>query len=141
MESVNRAKRDTEQQAQLKALKAAQAELKPELEPVVDALLGQVVDKWTVTILEQLGEQGTARFTQIARAIPTISQKMLTQTLKRMERDGLVTRTIHPVMPPHVDYRLTELGMGLGMAFCSVWIWAAHNVEAIQAARQTYDSK
>lgn len=133
--------RETEQQAGYEALRAAQAALKPELEPVVDALVSQVVDKWTVTILEQLGEQGVARFTQIARSIPSISQKMLTQTLKRMERDGLVIRTIHPVMPPHVDYRLTELGMGLGMAFCSVWVWAAHNVESIQAARQTYDSR
>jgi len=130
-----------EHHARSEALRAAQATLAPELEPIVDGLVGQVVDKWTVTILEELGEQGVARFTQIARAIPNISQKMLTQTLKRMERDGLVIRTMHPVMPPHVDYRLTELGMELGMAFCSVWVWAARNVERIQAARQTYDAK
>lgn len=130
-----------EHHARSEALRAAQAKLAPELEPIVDGLVGQVVDKWTITILEELGEKGTARFTQISRAIPSISQKMLTQTLKRMERDGLVIRNMHPVMPPHVDYRLTDLGMELGMAFCSVWVWAALNVERIQTARQTYDDR
>ncbi len=129
------------QSEQLQRLRAAQAMVPPDLEPIVDALVGQLVDKWTITILEQLGEQGVARFTQIARAIPSISQKMLTQTLKRMERDGLVIRTIYPVMPPHVDYRLTDLGMSLGMAFCTVWVWAAQNVERVQEARHSHDAR
>lgn len=126
---------------QREALKAAQAALSPQLEAAVDALVGQLADKWTVTVLEQLGEQGVARFTQIARSIPNISQKVLTQTLKRMERDGILIRTVHPVIPPHVDYRLTDLGFELGLAFCSVWMWGARNIERVQDARRSYDCR
>lgn len=66
---------------------------------------------------------------------------MLTQTLRRMERDGLVVRTVHPVIPPHVDYGLTALGMDLGMAFCAVWLWAARNIDLVGDARRTYDAR
>lgn len=130
-----------EQRVHLEALRQVQETLSPELERVVDALVGRIADKWTMTVLEVLGEQGVTRFTQLARSIPQISQKMLTQTLRRMERDGLVTRTVHPVIPPHVDYGLTSLGMDLGMAFCEVWIWAARNVERVEDARRSFDSQ
>jgi DNA-binding HxlR family transcriptional regulator len=66
---------------------------------------------------------------------------MLTQTLRQMERDGLVVRTVHPVIPPRVDYRLTDLGFSLGEAFCGVWIWAKDNLERIDAARASFDSR
>jgi len=130
-----------EQRAHLEELRQVQETLSPEMEPVVDALVGRIADKWTMTVLEVLGERGTTRFTQLARSIPEISQKMLTQTLKRMERDGLVTRTVHPVIPPHVEYTLTKLGLDLGMAFCAVWIWAARNVQRVEDARRTYDEQ
>jgi DNA-binding HxlR family transcriptional regulator len=117
----------------------------PDSDPAVDALvtevIGRVADKWTMLILEELAEHELLRFTQLARRIPAISQKMLTQTLRQMERDGLVTRTIHPVVPPRVDYRLTDLGLSLGAAFCSVWTWAERNLEVIAAARTAFDER
>ncbi|MCP6346853.1 helix-turn-helix transcriptional regulator, partial [Klebsiella pneumoniae] len=75
----------------------------PRIEALVTELIGRVADKWTLIVLEVLEEGGTLRFTQIARAVPDISQKMLTQTLRQMERDGMVSRLVHPVVPRHVD--------------------------------------
>jgi DNA-binding HxlR family transcriptional regulator len=86
-------------------------------------------------------EAGTLRFTRLAEAVPGISQKMLTQTLRAMERDGLLIRTVHPVVPPHVEYRLTELGESLGAAFCGVWTWAEDHLERIEAARAAFDQR
>ena len=116
------------------------AEVDPRVEALVNELIGRVADKWTMLILELLAEKGELRFTAIARLVEGISQKMLTQTLRRMERDGLVVRTIHPVVPPRVEYRLTPLGLGLGAAFCGVWIWAEENLGAVEAARRTFDA-
>ncbi len=112
----------------------------PRITALVTDLIGRVADKWTMLILEVLAEQGELRFTQIGRALGNISQKMLTQTLRQMERDGLVIRTVHAVVPPKVEYRLTELGHGLGAAFCGVWVWAETNLEAIEAARSRFDA-
>lgn len=85
----------------------------PDSDPEVDALvtdvIGQVADKWTMLVREALADHGELRFTQVGKQVPGISQKMLTQTLRRMERGGLVTRTVHPVVPQRVDYRLTDL--------------------------------
>ncbi|WP_084580540.1 winged helix-turn-helix transcriptional regulator [Sphingomonas azotifigens] len=116
-------------------------EMDPRVEALVTEVIGRVADKWTMLILETLTEQGELRFTQIGKAVPGISQKMLTQTLRQMERDGLVIRTIHPVIPPRVDYRLTDLGGTLAEAFCGVWIWAAANLERIEAARSAFDER
>ena len=66
---------------------------------------------------------------------------MLTQTLRQMERDGLLVRTVHPVVPPKVEYKLTDLGLSLGAAFCGVWVWAEANLERIEEARNTFDEK
>jgi DNA-binding HxlR family transcriptional regulator len=79
------------------------------------------------------------RFGRLRDAVGTVSQKMLTQTLRAMERDGLVTRTVHPVIPPHVDYELTGLGLTLSAAFCGVWVWASENHETVEMARQRFD--
>ena len=117
----------------------------PETDPRVDALVTEIVgcvaDKWTMLILEALADHEYLRFTEVGRLVPGISQKMLTQTLRRMERDGLVVRTIHPVIPPRVDYRLTALGLSLGSAFCGVWLWAEKNFETIEAARAQFDER
>ncbi len=67
-----------------------------------------------------------------------VSQKMLTKTVRQMERDGLVTRTVHPVIPPRVEYELTALGRSLGEAFCGVWIWAEVHGEEIERAREAF---
>lgn len=110
----------------------------PEIEALVEDIIGKVADKWTMLILEALQEQGTLRFTQLGKAVGGISQKMLTQTVRRMEEDGLVRRTVHPVIPPHVDYALTALGESLSQAFCGVWIWAEKHHDAIKEARQAF---
>lgn len=125
----------------LQAGRSSFAEFDPKVEALVTQLIGRVADKWTMLILEVLEEKGELRFTQLSRLVPGISQKMLTQTLRQMERDGLVTRTVHAVVPPRVDYRLTRLGMSLGEAFCGVWIWAEKNLVAIEAARRAFDQR
>ena len=113
----------------------------PRVEALVNELIGRIADKWTMLILEALIEKGELRFTRLSEAIPGISYKMLTQTLRGMERVGLVKRTIHPVVPPKVEYNLTELGISLGAAFCGVWIWAEHNLEAVENARAAFDER
>lgn len=116
-------------------------EVDPKVEALVTELIGRVADKWTMLILEVLDEHGELRFSGIARQIPKISQKMLTQTLRQMERDGMLTRTVHAVVPPRVDYRLTDLGASLGAAFCGVWIWAEANLATVEAARRAFDQR
>ncbi|OYU38334.1 MAG: transcriptional regulator [Pseudorhodobacter sp. PARRP1] len=113
----------------------------PRIERLVNDLIGRIADKWTMLILELLAQQGEMRFTQIGRAVEGISQKMLTQTLRQMERDGLVQRTVHPVVPPKVEYRLTDLGLTLGEAFCGVWLWAETHLDRIEAARAAFDAR
>jgi DNA-binding HxlR family transcriptional regulator len=113
----------------------------PRLNALVMDLIGRVADKWTMTVLEVLVEGGEMRFTRIADGVPGISQKMLTQTLRTMERDGLLIRTVHPVVPPKVEYRLTDLGYSLGGAFCGVWTWAEENITRIDTARAAYDAR
>jgi DNA-binding HxlR family transcriptional regulator len=114
----------------------------PELGPEVDALvrdvIAQIADKWTMLILEALEEHGTLRFTQIGRIVGGISQKMLTKTLRQMECDGLISRTVHPVIPPHVDYTMTEIGRELTAAFCGVWVWAETYHAQVEQARAAF---
>jgi DNA-binding HxlR family transcriptional regulator len=115
--------------------------LDPRIEALVNDLIGRVADKWTMLILEVLVEKGELRFTRLSELVQGISQKMLTQTLRNMERDGLVRRTVHPVVPPKVEYKLTGLGMSLGGAFCGVWVWAAENLEDVESARRDFDAQ
>ena len=135
--------RFTEQQIALaKAYAAAKPpeNLDPRIEALVNDLIDRVADKWTMLILEVLTEKGELRFTRLGELVQGISQKMLTQTLRNMERDGLVRRTIHPVVPPKVEYKLTSLGLSLGAAFCGVWVWAAENLEDVEQARRDFDA-
>ncbi len=115
--------------------------LDPRIEALVNDLIGQVADKWTMLILEVLAEKGELRFTRLSELVEGVSQKMLTQTLRHMERDGLLTRTVHPVVPPKVEYKLTQLGLSLGAAFCGVWIWAAKNLAQVEKARVEFDER
>ncbi|WP_188065313.1 winged helix-turn-helix transcriptional regulator [Sphingobium sp. KCTC 72723] len=115
--------------------------LDPRVERLVNDLIGRIADKWTLLVLELLEERGTMRFTAIARAVEGISQKMLTQTLRQMERDGLATRTVHPVVPPRVDYALTPLGDSLSAAFCGVWTWAERHLGTVEDARARFDAR
>jgi DNA-binding HxlR family transcriptional regulator len=113
----------------------------PKVEALVNEIIGRVADKWTMLLLEALAEKGEMRFSRLTDHVPGISQKMLTQTLRQMERDGLLVRTIHPVIPPKVEYRLTKLGLSLGEAFCGVWIWVEDNLDAIETARRNFDAR
>lgn len=132
---------DTIERAERMARATPPDTVDPKVEALVTELIGRVADKWTMILLELLTEHGELRFTQLRRLAPGISQKMLTQTLRQMERDGMVTRTVHAVVPPRVDYRLTDLGGTLSAAFCGVWIWAEENLGRVEAARRTFDGR
>jgi DNA-binding HxlR family transcriptional regulator len=103
-------------------------------------LLDRLADKWSLLVVELLG-QGTQRFTELRRQIDGISQRMLTLTLRRLERDGLVRRTVHPVVPPHVDYDLTPLGATLLDAIEPLVAWTREHRDTIAAARADYDAR
>ena len=111
------------------------------VDALVHDLIGRIADKWTMLVLEALGEHGTLRFTRLGALVAGVSQKMLTQTLRQMERDGLVTRVVHPVVPPRVEYTLTPLGSELGAAFCGVWLWAERHLASVEAARAAFDAR
>src|SRR5580698_5794494 len=118
--------------AEVKADRAAPMVTDPKVEALVREIIERVADKWTMLVLEVLEEHGVVRFTRLGELVGGVSQKMLTKTVRQMERDGLVTRTVHPVIPPRVEYELTDLGRSLGEAFCGVWIWAethGHEIE------------
>ena len=105
--------------------------------PVTD-ILSRVGDKWSVMIVMLLGP-GPRRFNEIRRAINGISQRMLTLTLRGLERDGLVTRTVFPTIPPRVDYELTELGRTLLEPVLALSQWAERHREEIQTSRLRFD--
>jgi DNA-binding HxlR family transcriptional regulator len=113
----------------------------PRIDELVNETIARVADKWTLLVLEALEDAGARRFSDVGRAVPGISQKMLTQTLRQMEREGLVERTIYAEVPPRVEYELTALGHELGEAFCGVWHWAERNLAQIQAARAAFDNR
>ena len=104
----------------------------------VSQLLARVGDKWTVLIVRSLGA-GPRRFNELKRLIGGISQRMLTLTLKNLERDGLVTRTVTPSIPPRVDYELTDLGHSLRKPVDALGEWALTNMTRIDAARDRFD--
>ncbi|QIL01432.1 helix-turn-helix transcriptional regulator [Sphingomonas sinipercae] len=104
----------------------------------ISALLQRIGDKWTVLVVQTLGDGGK-RFNQLRREIPSVSQRMLTLTLRHLERDGIVSRTVTPSIPPRVDYELTELGRSLQKPICGLASWATENVGAIHEAQARYD--
>ena len=106
----------------------------------VNSVLARVGDKWSVLIITLLGD-GKLRFNEIKRLVDTISQRMLTLTLRGLERDGLVKRTIFPTIPPRVEYELTELGRSLRCAVVPLGKWANEHVGDIHEARATFDKK
>lgn len=106
----------------------------------VSDVLSRVGDKWTVLVVELLG-RGPMRFSELRRLIGNISQKMLTTTLRNLERDGFVTRTVYPTIPPRVDYELTDLGRELLGPVRTLGEWARLNIDRINAARERYDGE
>jgi DNA-binding HxlR family transcriptional regulator len=104
----------------------------------VREVLNRVGDKWSVLVVALLGD-GKKRFSELRRTIEGVSQRMLTLTLKGLERDGLVTRTAYPTIPPRVDYELTKLGRSLLVPITGLSDWASQNRKRIQTARERYD--
>jgi DNA-binding HxlR family transcriptional regulator len=104
----------------------------------VSEILSRVGDKWSVLVVKLLGG-GRMRFNELRHRIGGISQKMLTATLRGLERDGFVTRTVTPTIPPRVDYELTELGRDLLVPVTALADWALRNEAKVQKARERYD--
>lgn len=102
-------------------------------------VLDRIGDRWTVLVVGALND-GPLRFSQLAARIDGVSQKMLTQTLRALQRDGLVTRTVYPQVPPRVEYELTEAGHTLQEPLKALEDWAITHMPAILAARQRYDT-
>lgn len=103
--------------------------------PVVDI----VFSRWTTPILWALNEHGRQRFVELARLLPAITPKVLTQRLRQLERDGLVTRTYHAEVPPRVEYEISELGRSLGPLFHHLATWSVEHLPAVDRARTEYD--
>jgi len=106
----------------------------------VGEILNQIGGKWTVLIITRLAA-GPLRFGELKRMVGGISQKMLTATLRDLERDGFVSRTVTPSIPPRVDYELTELGYDLQVPLAAISEWALRNRERVLAARERYEGE
>jgi len=103
-------------------------------------ILNRIGDKWSVMIVGYLSRK-TMRFNELRHTIGGISQRMLTLTLRNLERDGLVTRTVYPEIPPRVEYALTDLGRTLTQPLDTLWDWAGSHRDEVQAARVRYDTQ
>ncbi|MEU6741175.1 winged helix-turn-helix transcriptional regulator [Streptosporangium sandarakinum] len=106
----------------------------------VRQILDRIADKWSLLVIALL-ERRTMRFTELRREIDGVSQRMLTVTLRHLERDGLVERTVHPVVPPRVDYALTPLGATLHEVIKTLVVWTEEHQNHIAAARSAYDAR
>jgi DNA-binding HxlR family transcriptional regulator len=106
----------------------------------ISELLARVGDKWTVLVVRRLGD-GPVRFNALRRQIGDISQKMLATTLRGLERDGFVTRTVTPTTPPQVEYALTELGSSLLVPVCGLARWTIENAGRIETARRAFATR
>ncbi|MFJ4090758.1 winged helix-turn-helix transcriptional regulator [Kitasatospora sp. NPDC089913] len=106
----------------------------------VRQILDRIADKWSLLVIALL-DRGSLRFTELRREIDGVSQRMLTVTLRQLERDGLVERTVHPVVPPRVDYALTPLGRTLHETVRSLVTWTETHQREIATARASYDAR
>jgi DNA-binding HxlR family transcriptional regulator len=103
-------------------------------------VLDRIGDTWSVLVVTMLAD-GPRRYTELARKIEGVSPKMLTQTLRGLERDGLISRTVYPVVPPRVDYALSELGGSLLGLVSALERWAEEHIDQVAAARESYDKR
>jgi DNA-binding HxlR family transcriptional regulator len=106
----------------------------------ISTLLSRIGDKWTTLVVSTLGS-GPKRFNELRREIPSVSQRMLTLTLRNLERDGLVSRTVTPTIPPRVDYELTDLGHSLQKPIEALVQWAIAHSETIHEAQARFDAE
>ncbi|QFG24439.1 helix-turn-helix domain-containing protein [Actinomadura sp. WMMB 499] len=107
----------------------------------VRQILDRIADKWSLLVIALLNQRCSLRFTELRRNIDGISQRMLTRTLRHLERDGLVRRTVHPTVPPRVDYELTPMGETLHSTIRALVTWTEEHQNAIAAARTAYDAR
>ena len=112
-----------------------------ERQALVRDVLERIADKWTLLVLEALEDEASTRFSRLQERVGGVSQKMLTKTLRQLERDGLVIRRVHATVPPRVEYRLTKLGESLHASVCGIWIWAGKNMRKVARARNAYDRR
>ncbi|MFE3191938.1 winged helix-turn-helix transcriptional regulator [Nocardia sp. NPDC059240] len=101
-------------------------------------VIGHIASKWTVLVIDSLLQDGVLRYTDLARRIEGVSQKMLTQTLRGLEADGFLTRTVHPTIPPRVEYELTPLGRSLAEPIAALRVWAEDHINDIERARAAH---
>lgn len=106
----------------------------------VSKILARIGDKWSVLVVMLLGDS-PRRFNEIKRMVGGISQRMLALTLRGLERDGIMTRTIYPTIPPRVDYELTELGRSLREPVVALGMWAHHHMTQIDSAQRRFDER
>jgi DNA-binding HxlR family transcriptional regulator len=104
-------------------------------------LLDRIGDKWTVLVLGELGKDGPCRFTELRKRLEGVSEKMLTQTLRALERDGLVRRTVYPTVPARVEYELTPLGQSVREPLKALTQWSVQHIDEVLAAQEDYDSR
>jgi DNA-binding HxlR family transcriptional regulator len=127
--------------------KAGPAQMTPEITTAeersqVRALLSRIGDAWSALVIERLAlSSGPVRFNELRRRIGDISQRMLTVTLRNLERDGLVSRRVVPGSPPAVDYALSDLGRSLAVPVCALVGWVLDNRDTVEAARRAFDEQ
>jgi DNA-binding HxlR family transcriptional regulator len=120
---------------------AAICDFPPKKQALLHEILERIADKWTLLVIEALDGEGVLRFSDLQRRVGRVSHKMLTKTLRQLERDGLVTRHVHAAVPPRVDYKLTPLGESLGESVCGVWMWVGQHMPDVERARRAYDRR
>ncbi|WP_239003241.1 winged helix-turn-helix transcriptional regulator [Rhodovastum atsumiense] len=103
-------------------------------------ILAHAGNRWSLGVVHALGVAGTLRHAELARRLEGVTQRMLTRTLRQLERDGLISRRDHREVPPRVDYTLTELGRGLLQGMIPLWTWVIDNADAFRAARDRFDT-
>ncbi len=109
---------------------------------LMQQILERIADKWTLVVIYALDDKKEIRFSRLREEIGNVSQKMLTKTLRQLERDGLVARKVHATVPPRVDYRLTRLGRSLSNnALCGIWRWVARNMDGVERSRRSYEAR
>ena len=104
-------------------------------------ILAHAGNRWSLAVVHALGVTGTLRHAEIARRLEGVTQRMLTRTLRQLERDGLISRHDYREMPPRVEYRLTDLGRGLLAGMVPLWRWVIDNADSFRAARRDYDMR
>ncbi len=125
----------------LAELEAACDLLTPEEDQLTREIVDRVADKWSLWVMYVLGTGGRLRFSRVLEQVEGVSQKMLTKTLRQLERDGLVTRTMYMEVPPRVEYELTAAGHELLLRVAPLWTWIVENRKTFKAARDKFDKR